>query len=67
MIMKPLTMIKKKEDVKLITYKEACERYSLGISTIQKIAKESGALRKIGKSARVNVSVMDAYLDTFTM
>lgn len=65
--MKPLSTIKKKEDVKLITYKEACERYSLGLSTIQKYARESGALRKIGKSARVNVSVMDAFLETFTM
>lgn len=49
---------------KLITFKEASERYSMGISTIRKLAKKSGAFRKIGKCARIDVSVMDAYIST---
>lgn len=38
----------------LLTYKQAAERSNLGINTVMKLAKESGALRKIGRIARVD-------------
>lgn len=46
-----------------ITYKEAAERYSLGLSSIQVLARKSGALRKIGRAARIDVNTMDQYLN----
>ena len=49
-------------EVLLITYKQAMKRYSLGLSTVIELAKESNALIKIGKSARINVQKMDDYL-----
>jgi hypothetical protein len=46
----------------LLTYQQAAERYNLGVSTIMKTARECGAIRHLGKSARVVTSVMDEYL-----
>jgi hypothetical protein len=47
------------------TYRDAMARYSLGMSTVVRLARESGALRKIGKAARVDLAAMDAYIRTF--
>lgn len=49
----------------LITYKQACERYNLGMNTIQKLARQGEALVKIGKSARVDVEKMDSFVLSF--
>lgn len=38
----------------LLSYQQAAERSNLGICTTMKLAKESGALIKIGRIARVN-------------
>lgn len=46
----------------LITYEQARERYNLGRNVVMKLAKESGALVKIGKAARVDVETMDNYI-----
>ena len=53
------------ERVKYIDYEEAKERYGLGETTIRKMAKECGALYKIGKAARIRVDVFDKYIETF--
>ncbi len=50
---------------KLITYKQACEDYSLGITTLRKMAKDCGAYYKIGSAARIDVEVFEEYLKTF--
>lgn len=49
----------------LLTYKDACERYNLGMNTVQRLAREAGALIKINKSARIDVSKMDNYILSF--
>lgn len=49
----------------LITYVEACKRYSLGMNTVMKLAKTGNALVKIGKSARVDVKKMDSFILSF--
>ncbi|WP_251207605.1 DUF6462 family protein [Acetatifactor aquisgranensis] len=38
----------------LLTYQQAAEKSNMGINTVMKLAKESGALVKIGKIARVD-------------
>lgn len=50
---------------KYITYSEAAERYGLGETTLRKMAKDCGALYKIGKAARIKVDVFDEYMETF--
>ena len=49
----------------LITYKQACERYNLGMNTVMKLARQGEALVKIGKSARVDVEKMDNFVLSF--
>ena len=41
-------------DSPLLTYQLMAEDSNLGIQTVMKLAKESGALVKIGRTARVN-------------
>lgn len=53
------------EKAVLITYEQACQRYSLGMNTIQKLARTGNALVKIGRSARVDVQKMDAFVMSF--
>lgn len=38
----------------LLTYRQTAEKSNMGINTVMKLAKESGALVKIGKIARVD-------------
>lgn len=49
----------------LLTYKQACERYNLGMNTVQRLARQGDALVKIGKSARVDVEKMDSFVLSF--
>ena len=58
--------LKEKSDkAVLITYEQACQRYSLGMNTIQKLARTGNALVKIVRSARVDVEKMDAFVMSF--
>ena len=53
------------ERQKLITYEEASIRYSLGTTTLRKMSKQCGAFIKIGNAARIDVEIMDKYIETF--
>lgn len=46
----------------LLTYQQTAEKSNIGINTVMKLAKESGALVKIGKIARVNWNVFYDYI-----
>lgn len=46
----------------LLTYRQTAEKSNIGINTVMKLAKESGALIKIGKIARVNWNVFYNYI-----
>lgn len=50
---------------KFIKYPEAEERYGLGITTLRKMAQDSKALYKVGKSALINVEIFDKYMESF--
>lgn len=50
---------------RFLTVEEAKLRYALGKTTLRVIAKDCGALYKIGKSVRIRMDIMDEYLDTF--
>jgi hypothetical protein len=51
------------EPQKLLTVAEARERYRLSRETVVKYAKTAGAFRKFGKSARIDMVLMDQYID----
>ena len=52
------------EKTKYITFEQGTERYSLGRTTLMKIAKENGALCKIGKSSRLKLDKMDEIMES---
>lgn len=47
----------------LITLTQACQESNLGVSTVRRIAAESGAVRKIGKSYRIKRSTFFDYIE----
>lgn len=62
---KPQYSNKNTEKTRYITYEQASERYQLGRSSLIKIANECGAIRKIGRSVRLNLDVMDEAIESY--
>lgn len=50
---------------RFVTYKEAAELYSIGLTRIQEYAKTAGATYKMGNKVLVNTDIFDAYLEQF--
>lgn len=50
---------------KFVTYKEAKELYSMGITRITEHAKIAGATYKMGNKVLVNTEILDAYFEQF--
>jgi hypothetical protein len=50
---------------RFLSMEEAKVRYALGETTLRKLAKDCGAVYKIGKSMRIRLDVMDSYMETF--
>lgn len=46
----------------LLTYQQTAENSNMGINTVMKLARESGALIKIGRIARVDWKVFYNYI-----
>lgn len=46
----------------LLTYRQMAEKSNMGINTVMKLAKESGALVKIGKIARTDWNTFYEYI-----
>lgn len=46
----------------LLTYRQAAEKSNMGINTVMKLARESGALVKIGRIARVDWNAFYNYI-----
>ena len=45
-----------------LTYQQAAEKSNIGINTVMKLARESGALVKIGRIARVDWNTFYNYI-----
>lgn len=50
---------------RFVTYKEATELYSIGLTMIQEHARKCGATYKIGNKMLVNTDIFEAYLEQF--
>ena len=55
----------KKYAKKFVRYKEGAERYSLGLTKFQALAKEAKYVYKIDGVALVNCELFERYLETF--
>ncbi len=53
-------------DMKVGTLECAGARYSFGRNKMRTIAEEAGAIIKIGKSVRVNFTILDKYMDSLS-
>ncbi|MGN8948887.1 DUF6462 family protein [Candidatus Merdisoma sp. HCP28S3_D10] len=45
---------------------DACIRYGVGITSMRNIAREAGAVVRIGRSYLINYSRVDAYMDSLS-
>lgn len=50
---------------RFVTYKEAAELYSIGLTKVQEFAKVAGATYKMGNKVLVNTDIFEAYLEQF--
>ena len=55
----------RKVSTKFVRYKEGAEKYSMGLTKFQALAKEAKAVYKIDKLALVNCEIFEDYLETF--
>lgn len=55
----------KKYAKKFVRYKEGAEKYSLGLTKFQALAKEAKSVYKIDGVALVNCELFEKYLETF--
>lgn len=60
-------MAKKADKRKFVRYQEGAEMYSMSVRKFQDLAKDAGAIYKVGKMALVNCEIFDAYLETFKL
>ncbi len=52
---------------RFVRYQEGAEMYSMSLRRFQDLAKDAGAIYKIGKMVLVNCDILDAYIDTFKL
>ena len=50
---------------KFVRYQEGAEKYSLGLTKFQELAKDAKAIYKIDKIALVNCDIFESYLESF--
>lgn len=55
----------RKYQKKFVRYKEGAEKYSLGLTKFQELAKEAKAVYKVDKIVLVNCEIFDKFLETF--
>lgn len=50
---------------KFVRYQEGADKYSLGLTKFKELAREAGAIYKIGKVALVNCEIFEQYLELY--
>ena len=55
----------KMESKKFVRYQEGAEKYSIGLTKFQQLAKDAKAIYKINRMVLVNLDKLDAYIETF--
>jgi len=52
---------------KFVRYQEGAELYSMSLRKFQDLAKDAGAIYKVGKMVLVNCEIFDQYMETFKL
>lgn len=52
---------------RFVRYKEGAEIYSMSVRKFQDMAKDAGAIYKVGKMVLVNCELLDQYMETFKL
>ena len=52
---------------KIVRYQEGAEIYIMSLRTFQDLAKDAGAIYKVGKMALVSCELFDKYMETFKL
>ena len=52
---------------RLVRYKEGAEMYSMGITKFTSLAKDAGAIIKIGRMVLVDLDTFDKYIESFRL
>ena len=50
---------------RFVTYREAAEMYSMGLTKLMEHAKIAGATYKMGNKVLINTDIFDVYLEQF--
>lgn len=50
---------------KFVKYKEAAEIYSISVRKLQDMAKDAGAIYKVGSAVLINCEIFEKYLESF--
>ena len=50
---------------RFVSYREAVELYSIGLTRLQEYAKKAGATYKIGSKVLVNTEIFDVYIEQY--
>ena len=58
-------MVTKEQKKKFVRYAEGAEMYSMSLRKFQELAKEAGAIHKVGKMVLISCEILDNYLTTF--
>lgn len=51
--------------IKLATVPQAVERYKLGRTALMQLAESENAVRRFGRSVRIDVEVLDAAINSY--
>lgn len=57
----------KEKAKKFVRYQEGANIYSMSVRKFQYLAKDAGAIYKVGKMALVNCEIFDQYMETFKL
>lgn len=53
------------EVIKLATVKQATERYKLGRNSLMELADRENAVRRFGRSVRIDIEVLDKAIEQY--
>lgn len=57
----------KEKKKKFVRYQAGADIYSMSVRKFQDLAKDAGAIYKVGKMALVNCEIFDQYMETFKL
>ncbi len=57
----------KRASTKYVCYREGAEKYCMGMTKFQELAKRAKAVYKVGRMALVNCELFECYLEGFRL